>query len=228
MIRLLIVEDDRNLNKSLYSFFIKNQFEVFSATTVYEAYDILYETSIDLIISDIMMPEIDGFEFADHVRSLNETIPILFISARDDLRAKERGFSIGIDDYMVKPIEFEELLLRVKALLRRAQIIEKKEITVGEFILNKEEYTAKYKGELIRLTTREFDILYKLLSYPNKIFTRAQLMNEFWEIDSESSSRSVDVYMAKIRDKCSRCQEFSIESVRGIGYKVVINDDEKE
>ena len=182
----------------------------------------MYRRRYELIISDIMMPGTDGFEFAKSVRGVNETIPILFMSARDDLPSKQRGFQLGIDDYMVKPIELDELLLRVRALLRRANIEMERRITVGNLELNADAMAVFIDGEEIPTTTREFHILYKLLSYPGKTFSRAQLMDEFWGVDTDSSLRAVDVYITKLRDKFSQCSGFEIRTIRGIGYKAVL------
>ena len=186
------------------------------------AYDEMHNCLYNMIISDIMMPEIDGFEFAESVRLINKSIPILFMSAKDDLPSKQKGFHLGIDDYMVKPIELDELLLRVRALLRRANIETDRKLTVGNLILDADGMTAAIDGEEIAITTREFNILYKLLSYPKKTFTRAQLMDEFWGIDSGTSLRAVDVYVTKLRDKFSDCHSFQIITVRGLGYKAVL------
>ena len=169
-----------------------------------------------------MMPEIDGFALAESIRRVNGTIPILFMSARDDLPAKQRGFRLGIDDYMVKPIELDELLLRVRALLRRAHIEMERRLTVGKLELDADAMAAVVAGEEVPVTTREFNIVYKLLSYPNKTFSRAQLMDEFWGVESETSLRAVDVYITKLRDKFSACDGFEIRTVRGLGYKAVL------
>lgn len=182
----------------------------------------MYNTVFDLIISDIMMPEINGFEFAKTVRELNENIPILFMTARDDFTSKQRGFRIGIDDYMVKPVDLDELFLRVGALLRRAKIVSSRKLTVGNLTLDAEEHTAYLEDEEITLTAREFNILYKLLSYPKKTFTRFQLMDEFWGADSGSGPRTVDVYITKLRNKLSECEGFEIVTVHGLGYKAVL------
>ena len=168
------------------------------------------------------MPEIDGFEFAKTVRELDEEIPILFMTARDDFAAKQRGFKSGIDDYMVKPVDLDELLLRMEALMRRAKITASKKLTVGSLTLDAEERTAYVDGEEVPLTVREFNLLYKLLSYPKKTFTRSQLMDEFWDSTSSSGPRSVDVYMTKLRDKFSQCDDFKIVTVHGLGYKAVL------
>ena len=182
----------------------------------------MYGNHYDLIISDIMMPGIDGFEFAETVRSVNKTIPILFMTARDDIASKQKGFHAGIDDYMVKPINLDELALRIPALLRRANILDKKKITVGNLALDADAMSAEVNSEEVPITVREFNILFKLLSYPKKTFSRAQLMDEFWGIDSDTSLRSVDVYINKLRDKFSACDGFQIVTVHGLGYKAVL------
>lgn len=173
------------------------------------------------IISDIMMPETDGYEFAKTVRSLNEDIPILFMTARDDFASKQKGYRIGIDDYMVKPIDLDELFLRIGALLRRAKIANYHRLEIGKLVMDMDERTAVYDGENIAMTTREFNILYKLLSYPGKTFTRTQLMDEFWDVETNTAPRAVDVYMNKLRGKFEGCDAFEIKAVHGLGYKAV-------
>ncbi len=222
MVHILVVEDDEKLNKSLCSYLEASGFSATGCLGAQEAYDAMYSSLYELIISDIMMPGVDGFEFARTVRELNQTIPILFMSARDDLPAKQRGFQIGIDDYMVKPVDFDEMLLRVRALLRRANIDQERKITVGNFSMDADATSASIDGEDIALTMREFNIIYKLLSYPNKTFSRAQLMDEFWGVDTDTSLRAVDVYITKLRDKLSACDGFEIKTVRGLGYKAVV------
>ena len=222
MIRILVVEDDTKLNQIVCTYLNDSGFEAKGCLNAADAYDEMYNNLYDLIISDIMMPQIDGFEFAENVRRVNRHIPILFMSARDDLPAKQRGFRLGIDDYMVKPIELDELLLRVRALLRRAHIEMDRKLTVGNLILDADGMTAEVDGDEIPVTTREFNIIYKLLSYPKKTFSRAQLMDEFWGIDSDTSLRAVDVYLTKLRDKFSACDGFEIKTVRGLGYKAVL------
>jgi DNA-binding response OmpR family regulator len=169
-----------------------------------------------------MMPDIDGFEFAKNVRDINENIPIMFMTAKDDITSKQRGFRIGIDDYMVKPIDFDELILRIGALMRRAKIASSKRLQVGDFVMDADEHIVTLNGEDIPMTTREFNILYKLLSYPKKTFTRSQLMDEFWDADTETAPRAVDVYMTKLRGKLSDCTDFEIVTVHGLGYKAVL------
>ena len=222
MVRILVVEDDAKLNQAVCAYLNDSGFAARGCLSAQAAYEELYNSLYDLIVSDIMMPGVDGFEFAQTVRQVNRTIPILFMSARDDLSAKRRGFQLGIDDYMVKPIELDELVLRVQALLRRAHIEMERRLTVGNLTLDADAVTATLAGEEIPVTTREFNILYKLLSYPNKTFFRAQLMDEFWGVESETSLRAVDVYITKLRDKFSACDGFSIKTVRGLGYKAVL------
>ena len=224
MINILVVEDDVKLNRIVCKYLNDGGYNAKGCLNPREAYDIMYNSLYDMIISDIMMPEIDGFEFAETVRELNKTIPILFMSARDDIMAKQKGFRLGIDDYMVKPINFDELIMRVGALLRRANIIEEKKMVVGNFAMDADAMTTEINGEEITLTLREFNVLYKLLSYPKKTFSRAQLMDEFWGVDSDTSLRAVDVYITKLRDKLSACDGFEIVTVRGLGYKAVLSE----
>ncbi len=222
MINILVVEDDIKLNQIVCTYLNDSGFHAKGCLSANDAYEEMYNHLYELIISDIMMPEIDGFEFAETVRRVNKHIPILFMSAKDDLPSKQKGFQLGIDDYMVKPIELDELLLRVRALLRRANIEMDRKLVVGNLELDADAMTAKISGEEIPATTREFNILYKLLSYPNKTFSRAQLMDEFWGVDSDTSLRAVDVYITKLRDKFSDCDGFEIKTVRGLGYKAVL------
>ncbi|WP_024294216.1 response regulator transcription factor [Lacrimispora indolis] len=222
MINILVVEDDVKLNQIVCTYLNDSGYKAKGCLNPREAYDLMYSNLYDMIISDIMMPEIDGFEFAETVRQLNKTIPILFMTAKDDIVSKQKGFKLGIDDYMVKPINMDELIMRVGALLRRANIMEDRKLVVGNLSMDADAVTAAVDGEDIPLTLREFNILYKLLSYPKKTFTRAQLMDEFWGVESETSLRAVDVYVTKLRDKLSACDGFQIVTVRGLGYKAVL------
>ena len=222
MFKILVVEDDAELNRSVCSFLNQNGYEATGCLSAEEAYDALYDTVFELIVSDIMMPKVDGFEFVKDVRRLNENIPILFMTARDDFAAKQQGYRVGIDDYMVKPIDLDELLLRIGALLRRAKIAASRKLVVGKFEMDADEHTAYLDGAEIPLTSREFNLLYKLLSYPKKTFTRSQLMDEFWDSDTSSGTRTVDVYMTKLRAKLAECDDFEIVTVHGLGYKAVI------
>ena len=222
MIRILVVEDDKELNATVCKYLSLNGFEAVGCLNAVDAYDAMYGASFDMIISDIMMPKIDGFEFAETVRGLNKDIPILFMTAKDDMRSMQRGYKLCIDDYLVKPVNLEELLLKIGAILRRANISANKSLTVGKLTMNEDEQSCVYNGEEIALTVREFNLLYKLLSNPKKTFTRSQLMNEFWDIESTSGLRSVDVYMRKLREKFEHCDEFEIITVHGLGYKAVL------
>ena len=221
MVHILVVDDDVTLNQNVCRYLNDCGFHAVGAVSAQEAFEEMYNTLYDLIISDIMMPGTDGYEFAESVRGVNRQIPILFMSARDDLTSKQKGFRLGIDDYMVKPVELAELEMRVRALLRRANIGSERKIVIGNLELDADGVTAVIDGEEIPVTTREFNILYKLLSYPKKTFTRAQLMDEFWDMDSGSSLRAVDVYVTNLRAKFSGCDGFEIKTVRGVGYKAV-------
>lgn len=222
MFKILVLEDDRELNKTVCSFLEKNGYETVGCLCANDAYDAVYENIFDLIVSDIMMPVVDGFEFARNVREENPDIPILFMTARDDIESKQRGFRLGVDDYMVKPIDLDELILRIGAILRRAKIATAKRLDIGNFSMDAEEHTAYLNGEEVPLTSREFGILYKLLSYPKKTFTRTQLMYEFWDADTSTAPRAVDVYMTKLRAKFVDCEDFEIKTVHGLGYKAVL------
>ncbi len=221
MVHALVVEDDARLNQIVCASLAAAGYAPHACLSAAQAFDVLGEGGIDIIVSDIMMPGVDGFELVARVRELNRRIPILLMTARDDLAAKKRGFRAGIDDYMVKPIDVDELLLRIEALLRRARIEAEKRLVVGETVMDAEEMSAYVGGEEIPLTVREFNILYKLLSYPRRTFSRAQLMDEFWEGESSASLRAVDVYITRLRDKFSACEDFRIVTVHGLGYKAV-------
>lgn len=223
MFKILVVEDDRDQNRSVCSFLRRNGFDAVGCLDANEAYDVMYGgTLFDLIISDVMMPKINGFEFAETVRRQNQEIPIIFMTARDDFASKQRGYRAGIDDYLSKPVDLDELLLHINAVLRRAKIASGKRITLKSLVLDAEAMSASVGGEEISLTVREFNLIFKLLSYPNKTFTRSQLMDEFWDNDTESGLRTVDVYMTKLRSKFSSCSDFEIQTVHGLGYKAVV------
>lgn len=222
MHKILVVEDDSRLNLAVCNYLNRHGYESIGALNASEAYDSLYHNKFDLIISDIMMPEIDGFEFAETVRQNDQAIPILFMTARDDMPSKSKGYLTGIDDYMVKPINFEELLLHIGALLRRSGITNNRILSIGSFVMNAEQMTVSVDGEDVPVTVREFNILFKLLSYPKKAFSRSQIMEEFWDADSDATLRAVDMYIAKLRDKFADRPEFKIVTVYGMGYKAVV------
>ena len=222
MHKILVVEDDSRLNLAVCNYLNQHGYESIGILSASEAYDALYHSKFDLIISDIMMPEINGFEFAETVRQNDQTIPILFMTARDDMPSKSKGYLAGIDDYMVKPINFEELLLHIGALLRRSGITNNRILSIGNFVMNADEMTVAIDGEDVPVTVREFNILFKLLSYPKKAFSRSQIMEEFWDADSDATLRAVDMYIAKLRDKFADRPEFKIVTVYGMGYKAVV------
>lgn len=222
MIKIFVVEDDIDLNRFV-SLSLRNiGYDVVSCHDGLEAIEKLGESKCDLLLTDIMMPRLNGFELAESVRATDRTMPIIFMTAKDDKQSKMMGYNIGIDEYVTKPFDMDVLLMKIKAILRRAKIETEKEIVIGNFSMNIEERTATLNGEEISFTVREFDVLFKLLSYPKKTFTRSALMAEFWDYDSSATSRTVDVYMAKLREKTSACSGFTIVTVHGLGYKVVL------
>lgn len=222
MIKILVVEDDKSLNALVCSYLNDNGYAYKACYNGKEALTAMENDTFDLIISDIMMPELDGFAFASKVRENDKQIPILFMTALDDKPSKQLGYKIGIDDYVVKPFDCDLLMLRVGALLRRANIERSRELVAGNLRMNKDEHTAYVDGEELNLTVREFDLLFKLLSFPKRTFTRSQLMDEFWDYDSSATSRTVDVYIVKLREKTAACNGFEIVTVHGLGYKAVL------
>lgn len=222
MIHILVVEDDKDLNRAVCKHLSVHHYDAVGALDAEQAFDLMFAEHFDLVISDIMMPGMDGFEFAQTIRQQDKNLPILFMTARDDFSAKERGYHIGIDDYMVKPIHMDELLLHIEALLRRANIAAKKKLEIGNLVLDEDEVSAAVDGAPVTLTLREFQIIFKLLSYPGHVFTRSQLMDEFSGLESESGLRTVDVHITNLRAKLARCSGFQIATVRGLGYKAVL------
>lgn len=224
MAKILIVEDDKELNNLISNYLKDNNYLVKSCFNGIEALKELENEKVDLIISDIMMPQMDGFTLVEKIRKKDNDTPIVFMTARDDKFSKQLGYKIGVDDYIVKPFDIDELVLKVGAMLRRSNIKKEQKLFVGNLILDNIEHTAYLDGNELNLTVREFDLLFKLLSEPKRTFTRSQLMDEFWDYDSSATSRTVDVYMAKLRDKTSKCDGFEIITVHGLGYKVVLNE----
>lgn len=222
MSKILLAEDDLSLNRLVCATLRADGYEVTSCADGDAAADEFGKDKYDLVITDIMMPKLDGFALAELIRSADEHVPILFMTARDDKPSKQLGFKLGIDDYITKPFDMDIFVLKIKAVLRRSAITKTNQIEVGNLVLNADEHTAYVDGKELSLTVREFDILFKLLSYPKKTFTRAQLMQEFWDYDSSSTSRTVDVYMVKLREKTADCTGFEIVTVHGLGYKAVI------
>lgn len=226
MAKILIVEDDVELNKTICVYLENIGYNVKSCLNGLEALNSLENDNFNIIISDIMMPVMDGFSLLEKVRESNNNIPIIFMSARDDKFSKQLGYKLGVDDYIVKPFDIDELALKIGAILRRTNIATSNSLTIGNLTMDSIEHTAYLDGEELALTVREFDLLFKLLSYPKKTFTRSQLMEEFWDYDSSATSRTVDVYMAKLREKTNKCDAFDIVTVHGLGYKVVLHEKE--
>lgn len=222
MVCILVVEDDVNFNRVVCSHLTNNGYTTVGCLSAAEALEELGKMNFDMIISDIMMKDIDGFEFAEQVRSFNKDVPFIILTAREDMQSKERGYRLSIDDYIVKPVEMKELLFRVEAVLRRANIANKKKIVIGDLTLDSAETAAYVNGKDIGLSVKEFNILFKLLSYPKVTFTRTQLMNDFWGYDTESAPRTVDVCITKLRGKLSVCTDVEIVTVHGLGYKAVV------
>ncbi len=222
MVKILVAEDDRDLNRFVCTCLRNAGYEAISCADGREAVDALEREHPDMLLSDIMMPRMDGYELAENAKLINDKLPIIFMTAKDDKVSQMRGYRAGIDDYVIKPFDMDVVLMKIAALLRRARIEEEKEITIGNFTMNSEEHSASIDGTEISLTVREFNILFKLLSYPKKTFTRSALMEEFWDYDSSATSRTVDVYMAKLREKTAEADGFEILTVHGLGYKAVI------
>lgn len=219
MFHILVVEDSENIRKLMAARLEQEGYEVLQAEDGEEALKLLDIKQIDLIISDIMMPKIDGYELTKSLREADYNIPILMVTAKESFEDKEKGFQLGVDDYMVKPIDINEMVLRVAALLRRAKISTEHKIIIGSVELNYDMLTVTTKDEVYELPKKEFYLLFKLLSYPKQIFTRQQLMDEIWGMDSEVDERTVDSHIKKLRKKFEDLEEFKIITIRGLGYK---------
>lgn len=221
MIKILIVDDDKNIRKLMRALFEREGYDAYVAEDGVEALKVIDNVKIDLAIVDIMMPNMDGYEFTKTLRIGNEELPVLMVSAKQLPEDRKQGFIAGIDDYMVKPVDFEELLLHVKALLRRSKINSEKKIIVGDVVIDSESLTVTKNGKSQELPQKEFQLLYKLLSYPDKIFTRIQIMDEIWGMDCDTGWETVTVHIARLRKRFEGWNEFEIQSVRGLGYKAV-------
>lgn len=226
MITILFCEDEKEIRELVASYLKSENYNVFPCPDGESGLTVFENNKIDIVLSDIMMPKMDGYELAKNIRAINTSVPIIFLSAKDDKLSKQYGYKTGIDDYITKPFDIDELLFKIKAIARRLNIQESSKLVVGNLVLDKEEHSAYIDGNEVSFTVREFDILYKLLSFPKKTFTRSKLMDEFWDYDSSATSRTVDVYMAKIREKTSKCDGFEIVTMHGLGYKVVLNEKE--
>lgn len=227
MVTILVVEDNEH-TRLLTEARLKKFYNVITCQNGSEALDIFYGKQIDLIVADIMMPVMDGYDMLKELRSNHENVPVLFLTAKSTFDDKKRGFDLGIDDYITKPIDYEELLLRIKALLRRANINNKMKISIGKFIMDENDYSVNYNNNSIELTKKEFELLFKLLSYPNKVMTKMQLLDDIWGYESNSSEDTIKTHINKIRNKLGNISEFEIVSVKGLGYKIMmVNNDEE-
>jgi two-component system, OmpR family, response regulator len=223
MVKILVTEDNENIRKLIVTYLVEAGYEAFIASNGIEALEIMEKESIDLLIADIMMPEMDGHELVKSLREANYLLPVLMITAKDGFEDMKEGFVSGIDDYMVKPVDMDEVMLRVSALLRRARISADKRITIGQVTADSETLTVTGNGKSILLPKKEFQLLFKLMSYPDKIFTRQDLMEKIWGMDNETEERTVDVHIKRLREKFENLPDFSIVTIRGLGYKLVKN-----
>ena len=224
MFNILVVEDDKNLRKLITTYLQRNKYNTYEATNGEEALNVLDQSYIDLIVSDIMMPKMDGYELIKSLREAKYDVPILIITAKSEIEDKKEGFLLGADDYMVKPIDIEEMLLRIQVLLRRSKSASEKKIQIGYLLLNYNQLSVIKKDKVYNLAQKEFYLLYKLLSTPNTIFTRQELIEEVWGLESDSDYRTVDVHIKRIREKMKDVDEFEIVTIRGIGYKAIIHE----
>lgn len=220
----MVVEDDKNLRKLITTYLQRNKYNTYEATNGEEALNVLDQSYIDLIVSDIMMPKMDGYELIKSLREAKYDVPILIITAKSEIEDKKEGFLLGADDYMVKPIDIEEMLLRIQVLLRRSKSASEKKIQIGDLLLNYNQLSVIKKDKVYNLAQKEFYLLYKLLSTPNTIFTRQELIEEVWGLESDSDYRTVDVHIKRIREKMKDVDEFEIVTIRGIGYKAIIHE----
>ncbi|MDL2293358.1 response regulator transcription factor [Ruminococcaceae bacterium OttesenSCG-928-D13] len=225
MFNILVVEDDMSTRKLMEAVLAEEGFNPLLAENGEAAMDVLEKQQVDLMITDIMMPGMDGYTLTEELRQAGYEMPILMVTARDTVRDKRRGFIVGTDDYMIKPVDEEEMILRVKALLRRAKIVSEHKLTIGKVTLNYDSYTVSREGQRVTLPQKEFLLLYKLLSYPDICFTRAQLMDEIWGMDSQTEEHTVSVHISRLRDRFYDWPEFDIVTMRGLGYKAVKHED---
>lgn len=222
MFKILVVEDNKNLRKLMTTYLKRNSYETLEAEDGNQALDVMDKNHVDLIISDVMMPNMDGYEFTKELRDAGFMIPILMVTAKETIDDKREGFLAGVDDYMVKPVDMDELVLRVGVLLRRSNIVNQRKLNIGNIVISYDEYTVIKGKDIYQLPQKEFQLLYKLLSFPNKIFTREELKDEIWGMESESDLRTVDVHIKRLREKFEYFEEFEIVTIRGVGYKGVI------
>ena len=222
MVNILIVDDDKNIRKLLKVVLERQGYIVHLASDGLEALKVLDQVKINLVVVDIMMPNMDGFELVAAIKDYNKNLPVLMVTARGSYNDKLCGFNLGVDDYMVKPIDINELTLRVNAILRRSKIANENRVTIGSTVLDSESYTVTTNNETVTLPQKEFLLLFKLLSYPDRVFTRFEIMDEIWGYESDSDEKTINVHISKLRSRYDNNPDFSIETVRGIGYKAVL------
>ncbi len=221
MIKILLVEDEKSV-RALTKVKLKDKYDIVEAEDGLKAFDIIENEHVDIMIVDVMMPNMDGYEFVKELRALGDDTPVIMLTAMDSFAHKKKGYDLGIDEYLTKPIDYEELTWHIEAILRRYKINSEKEIKIGEFVISEEGMSVFWRGERIDLTETEFKLLYKLLSYPGVIFTKQQLMDEIWGYDSESDYSTIKVYVNRLRNKLEGCDAFEILAARGVGYKAEI------
>lgn len=226
MFNILVVEDDVGTRKLMEAVLLQNGYQPILAENGVAALEVMEQNKIDLVILDIMMPKMDGFEFAKILREGSCNLPILMVTAREGIEDKKKGFLVGTDDYMVKPVNNDELILRIKALLRRSRIANEHQLTIGNTTFNYEELSVKHDSRTETLPLKEFLIIYKLLAYPNRIFTRLQIMDDVWGLETNTDEHSVDVHINRLRNRFKDNSDFEIVTIRGLGYKVVINNED--
>lgn len=225
MLNILVVEDDKNTRKLITTILKNYGYTTLEATNGVEALEILEHNHVDLMVLDVMMPQMDGYELAETIRGSGSQMPMLMLSAKSNVTDIKQGFVVGIDDYMTKPFDFEELLLRIKALLRRSKIVAENKLVIGKITLDYNSYSVVTDDGAETLPQKEFLLLYKLLSYPEMVFTRMQLMDEIWGMDAESDDHTVNVHINRLRTRFADTKEFEIVTVRGLGYKAVRHDE---
>lgn len=223
MITVLVVEDDKSV-RLLTKTKLKGMYNILEAEDGEKAFDLLEHEKADIMLVDVMMPNMDGFEFVRQLRRSGDVTPVIMLTAMNTYDHKKEGFASGIDDYMTKPINYDELVWRIEALLRRSNIMSERKLSIGELVLDQTKYIAEYKGEQIYLTNKEFDLLFKLLSYPGVVFTKQEIMDDIWGYDSETEYETIKTYISKLRNKFSDCNLFELVALRGIGYKAVMRE----
>jgi len=223
MVSILVVEDD-NMVRLLTKAKLRVLYQIYEAADGQEALQVLEHTHVDLLIVDIQMPRMNGYELVRELRQAGDQTPIIMLTAMNTFSHKKEGFASGVDDYMTKPIDYEELKWRIEALLRRARIANEKRIVIGNFSMDQSTYIAQYQGEKISLTNKEFDLLYQLLSYPGVVFTKQQLMDEIWGYDTDTEYNTIKTYISRLRNKFAACHEFELVAIRGLGYKAVLHE----